>query len=57
MTPDFRERFVERRRETMPAWSGGDWFDHHFRVMVNTRVPKSSWGAELAIGDDVRIDA
>lgn len=53
----FRERFVGRRRETLPEWSGGEWFDHHFRLMVNTRVPESSWGAEIAVGDPVEIGA
>jgi hypothetical protein len=56
-TPDFRERFIERRRETMPSWSGGDWFDHHFRLMVNTRVTGDTQGRErrVAVGDPVRI--
>ncbi|XVH31666.1 MOSC domain-containing protein [Haloferacaceae archaeon DSL9] len=56
-TPSFRERFVEMRAETMPAWSGGDWFDHAFRVMVNTAVPQSAWGATLRVGDEVAIEA
>ncbi|WP_224268854.1 MOSC domain-containing protein [Haloprofundus salinisoli] len=51
----FRERFVEKRRETMPEWSGGDWFDHHFRVMVNTRVDEADWGETLSVGDEVEI--
>lgn len=53
--PDFRETFVEKRRETMPDWSGGDWFDHHYRAMVNTVVPETEWGKTLRVGDDVRI--
>jgi uncharacterized protein YcbX len=53
--PRFRETFVETRRETMPEWSGGDWFDHDFRVMVNTDVPESEWGKTLAVGDGVRV--
>ncbi|WP_224335564.1 MOSC domain-containing protein [Haloprofundus halobius] len=52
----FRERFVEKRRETMPEWSGGDWFDHHFRVMVNTRVDEADWGETLSVGDEVAIE-
>jgi uncharacterized protein YcbX len=53
--PNFRETFIEQRRETMPAWSGGDWFDHHFRVMLNTVVPASEWGKTLSVGDEVRV--
>ena len=52
-TDGFNERFIERRRETMPAWSGGDWFDHHFRLMVNTRVDGE--GSEVAVGDPVTV--
>ena len=54
--PGFRETFVRKRRETMPAWSGGDWFDHEFRLMVNTVVPEASWGSVIAFDDPVRID-
>jgi uncharacterized protein YcbX len=51
----FRERFVERRRETMPPWSGGDWFGHHFRLMVNTRLDEGG-EREVAVGDPVRVE-
>jgi hypothetical protein len=54
-TEGFRERFVEMRRETMPPWSGGDWFDHHFRLMVNTRLDGDPADRELAVGDPVRV--
>ncbi|GAB6880679.1 MOSC domain-containing protein [Halorubrum gandharaense] len=49
--PEFRETFLRKRRETMPDWSGGDWFDHDFRLMVNTVVPESSWGTVVETGD------
>jgi hypothetical protein len=55
VTPGFRERFVERRRETLPAWAGDAWYDHHFRLMVNTRVPPATVGSELSVGDPVAI--
>jgi hypothetical protein len=54
-TPGFRETLVRRREETMPPWSGGDWFDHHYRLMVNTTVPESSWGETLRVGDEVEL--
>jgi uncharacterized protein YcbX len=54
-TPGFRERFVERREATLPEWADGDRFDHFFRLMVNTVVPESSVGAEIAVGDAVEI--
>jgi hypothetical protein len=54
-TPGFRERFVEKRRETLPDWAGDAWHDHHFRLMVNTRVPRGTVGSEVTVGDPVRI--
>jgi hypothetical protein len=39
----------------MPSWSGGDWFDHHFRLMVNTRVTGDTQGRGVAVGDRVRV--
>ena len=51
----FNERFVEKRRATMPAWSGGDWFDHDFRLMINTAVPEASWGETIAVGDELTV--
>ncbi|CQR49747.1 MULTISPECIES: MOSC domain-containing protein [Haloferax] len=54
-TPDFRTTFMTKRREALPEWSGGDWFDHDFRLMVNTAVPESSWGETLSVGDVVTV--
>lgn len=54
-TPGFRERFVEKRRETLPEWAGDAWYDHHFRLMVNTRVPHESVGSEITVDDPVEV--
>jgi hypothetical protein len=54
-TPGFREQFVTKRRETLPEWAGDAWFDHHFRLMVNTRVPRATVGASVAVGDPVDV--
>ena len=54
-TAGFRETFVARRAETLPDWASEDWFDHYFRLMVNTRVPESSWGTTLSVGDAVTV--
>jgi uncharacterized protein YcbX len=51
----FRERFVEKRRETVPPWTDSDRFDHYFRLMLNTTVPKSAWGSEVGVGDAVTV--
>jgi len=54
-TENFQRTFVERRRATLPGWAGEAWFDHYFRLMVNTRVPPDSWGAVLTVGDSVSL--
>lgn len=54
-TPDFRETFVERRRETLPEWAEEAWFDHHFRLMVNTFVSEATVGESIRVGDEVRV--
>lgn len=54
-TPGFRERFVERRRETRPEWTAGDRYDHDFRAMVTARVPDAAAGKTVSVGDAVRI--
>lgn len=51
----FRERFIEKRRETLPPWTDSDRFDHHYRLMVNTTVPESAWGSAVAVGDEVTV--
>ncbi|WP_276258408.1 MOSC domain-containing protein [Haloglomus litoreum] len=53
--PEFNRRFVERRAAEKPDWAGDAWFDHEFRLMVNTRVPRDTVGAEVSVGDAVRI--
>ena len=54
-TPGFRQTFVRKREETLPPWAGDAWFDHHFRLMVNTFVPEGTVGAELRVGDELEI--
>lgn len=50
----FRERFIEKRGETLPEWIDSDRFDHQFRLMVNTCVPEDGSG-EIGLGDPVEI--
>jgi uncharacterized protein len=54
-TDGFRERFVERRKATLPEWANEAWFDHYFRLMVNTRVPAAARGATLSVGDGLAV--
>ena len=54
-TPDFRARFIERRRETFPEWADRDAFDHFYTLMLIARVPGSDRGMDLAVGDPVEV--
>ncbi|WP_232702640.1 MOSC domain-containing protein [Halobacterium wangiae] len=54
-TPEFRERFVARRRETFPEWADVDAFDHYYTLMLIARVPESDRGRTLHVGDDVSV--
>ena len=54
-TANFRETFIRQREATLSAWTDCDRFDHAYRSMVNTRVPDSSVGLDIAVDDDVRI--
>jgi len=53
--PEFRERFVEQRRETFPAFADPEAFDHHFAVMILARVPAASDRPTLRVGDAVTV--
>lgn len=52
----FPETFRRKRQETLPGWSGGEWFDHYFRLMVNTKLPAESIDRTIAVGDPIRIE-
>jgi hypothetical protein len=52
---EFTARFVEHRAAEKPDWAGDAWFDHEFRLMVNTRVPRGTVGSEVAVGDPVEM--
>jgi uncharacterized protein YcbX len=52
-TPEFRERFLERRRETLPDWADRDAFEHFYAVMLIARVPEADRGGTVAVGDPV----
>jgi len=53
--PDFRRRFIEKRRETFPEFADADAFDHHFAVMILSRVPEAASRPTLRVGDPVEV--
>lgn len=53
--PEFRERFVEMRAETLPGFVDPEAFDHRYSVMILARVPEASRRPTLRVGDEVRV--
>ncbi|MFT4949405.1 MAG: hypothetical protein ACI9CA_001542 [Natronomonas sp.] len=53
--PEFRERFVERREATLPAWADESAFDHYYTLMLIADVPESDRGATVSVGDPVTV--
>jgi len=53
--PDFQQIFIENRERTLPEWADRTRFDHYFRLMLNTKIPRQEWGSELAVGDELEI--
>lgn len=49
VTPDFRERFVRRRRKTIPPWTRSERFEHYYTLAVTTRASESG---RVPTGDD-----
>ena len=55
VTPDFREQFMKKRRETFPEWADASEFEHFFTAMLIARVPESDRGRRLEVGDPVAV--
>jgi uncharacterized protein YcbX len=54
-TPEFRERFLEKREETFPEWADRDAFDHLYTLMLIAEVPEDDRVQSLAVGDAVEV--
>lgn len=51
--PEFRERFLERRREALPAWIDENDLDSLYSLMLIASVPEADRGRTLSVGDTV----
>ncbi len=51
--PTFRQRLVERRRETYPEWVDRDAFRSDYSLMLIADVPPEHRGEALTVGDSV----
>jgi len=55
--PEFRERFVRKREETVSEWADRDAFEHFYTLMLIARVPEDDRGQPIQVGDEVRTDS
>mgnify|MGYP000134885579 CR=1 FL=1 len=53
--PEFRARFIEKRRETFPEWADEDAFDHYFTMMLIARIPEQFRDGTISVGDAVTV--
>jgi uncharacterized protein YcbX len=53
--PEFRTRFIKKRRETFPEWADDDAFDHHFTMMLIARIPEQFRDGTISVGDSVTV--
>ncbi|MGO8766570.1 MAG: MOSC domain-containing protein [Limisphaerales bacterium] len=52
---DFQKKFIQLRKENLPAWANAQRFNHFYRFAVNTSVPPGEAGKRLRVGDAVAI--
>ncbi len=53
--PEFQKRFMQLRRDHLPAWANAQRFNHYYRFAVNTSIPPTEAGKELHVGDPVGV--
>lgn len=53
--PEFQKKFMEQRKQHLPAWANAQRFNHFYRFAVNTSVPSSEAEKVLRAGDVVKV--
>jgi uncharacterized protein YcbX len=53
--PDFQKRFMQLRKEHLPAWANAERFNHFYRFAVNTSIEPAEAGKRLRVGDVVAV--
>ncbi|NEO28879.1 MAG: MOSC domain-containing protein [Symploca sp. SIO3C6] len=53
--PNFQKIFSAKRQETLPSWVNREYFNHFYRLSVNTKVSTSEAGKILCQGDKIKI--
>jgi len=52
---EFQKKFMQLRRENLPAWANASRFNHFYRFAVNTSIPATEAGKILRVGDVLKI--
>jgi uncharacterized protein YcbX len=52
---EFQKKFMQLRKEHLPAWANAQRFNHFYRFAINTSVPPTEAGKQLRIGDKITI--
>jgi len=51
----FQKRFMNQREATLPAWADRGFFNHFYRLTVNTRIRPDQAGKHLRAGDELEF--
>ncbi|HYW19504.1 MAG TPA: MOSC N-terminal beta barrel domain-containing protein [Nodularia sp. (in: cyanobacteria)] len=51
--PNFQKIFVQHRKATLPDWADSSYFNHFYRLGVNTRLTPSETGKFCQIGNEI----
>ena len=51
--PEFQKKFMELRKQFLPAWANAQRFNHFYRFAVNTSISPGETGKLLRVGDAV----
>ncbi|NER35702.1 MAG: MOSC domain-containing protein [Oscillatoria sp. SIO1A7] len=53
--PNFKNIFVQSRKESLPPWTERDRFNHFYKLSVNTIAPDTGGNRTVQVGDKVQI--
>lgn len=51
----FQKKFMEQRKQFLPAWANAQRFNHFYRFAVNTSISPAEAGKNLRVGDAVGV--
>ncbi len=52
---EFQKKFMQLRKEHLPAWANAQRFNHFYRFAVNSSIPATECGKELRTGDVLKV--